>query len=65
MEETGLREETTYQLSLSPPAYLDKLERGSPKANDDVRSENGLGPSELEEEVALARGKKEEEPNIR
>ena len=68
MEEMGLREETTYfskPIVFQPLAYLDKLERGSPKANDDVRSENGLGPSELEEEVTLARGKKEEEPNIR
>ena len=47
MEEMGLREETTYfskPIVSHPPAYLDKLERGSPKVNDDVRSENVLGP---------------------
>ena len=35
------------------------------KVSDDVRSDNGLGSRELEEEVTLATGKREEVANIR
>jgi hypothetical protein len=33
--------------------------------NSDIRSEGGLGSRELEEEVTLGKGKKNEEANIR
>jgi len=67
MDEMGLRggDVLFWPIVSQPLAYLDRLELGSPKVNDNTRSENGLGSRELEEKVILARGKREEEANIR
>ena len=60
----GFREET-YPVIPQPLAYPDMLERGSPKMNGDIRSENGLGSMGLEVTSAQGEGEGKEEANIR